>query len=103
MGKIKSKDHNTETQFLKSKIRDLEKQVRQLEKQLKFYTKKDHLYDDIRDEIQEVIHKEDEVIAKKDERIDCEKCNTGHMTNLLELLGKWYGECSNCGHRKRVK
>jgi late competence protein required for DNA uptake (superfamily II DNA/RNA helicase) len=102
MSKTRSKNRDEITHF-KGIIRKLEKQIRQLQKQLKYYTKKDHLYEDVRDQIQEVIAKEDEIVAKKEEQVDCDKCNNGHMTNLLELLGKWYGECNSCGYRKRIK
>lgn len=106
MSKTKNKDHSSETQFLKAKVRNLEKQVRQLLKQLKYHAKKDHLYEDIKDQIQEVIHAHDneETFTEENIKINCDRCNEGHFEELKELMpNKWYSQCNHCGYSKRLK
>lgn len=103
MSKTKSKDHNSELQHLRKQIRELTKRCRQQEKLLTKYQKRDHFYEDKAEILEEFAAAKEEETKEKELRIVCGVCHEGHYENLLDILGKLYGSCSHCGHRKRLK
>lgn len=91
MGKTKNKNHS-EIEFLRGENKKLKSENRQLRKLLKQLEKHEHMYNSTPE-----VPEEPEV-----KLIQCGECMRGHFVEM-EIMGKVYGTCSICGHRKRLK
>lgn len=98
MSKTKNKNHNTESQYMKEKIRELEKENRQLRRELQYHKKNEHIFND--KEKDEVEPEEETVIETK--RIKCTSCGKGTYDEF-EIMDKVFGTCNVCGERKKLK
>lgn len=83
--------------MLRGYIRELEKNIRSLQKQLRSYEKYERVEHEVISDSEDTFPK-DVKLTK-----DCSICGKGKMVETLEIMGKTYGECANCGTKGRIK
>ena len=92
----KRRERNSD-EFYRARIRELEKEVRSLQKRVKELEK----YERSQDEPEPAGDTEDTFVDLPKLSV-CGDCAKGLMVEF-ELMGKVYGTCSTCGHRKRLR
>lgn len=97
IGKVKQKDHN-ELRYLKGIIRDLQKENRSLRKELAYHKKHQHQYEESLEETEE----EKLEIDTIKNGVTCDNCGKGILKEF-EIMGKIFGTCPVCDHRKKLK
>lgn len=81
-------------------IREQEKEIRQLQKQLTFHQKRHHLAEVPQDD--DVVRDSEDTPPKLLMK-DCDGCGKGKLIESIEIMGKVYGNCSNCKQSGRIK
>lgn len=99
MAKTRNKNHS-EVDHWRGVCKELEKENKSLKKQVRQFEKYSSNSQD-----EEIMTESEDTMTDQEFKLkkDCEACGRGKVIQTLEVMGKVYGTCNQCGCHERIR